>query len=251
MGDGDLSRGFELAGRERFFRARALFALDKQEEALSELSALLKGAPLSYYMLQAYSWLEQKRPGSAASAVSEAEAQADSEPFQMAGGPELTRPGFARMMDLLRIGELDAAVRELDALGLRGDSMGSDILWGVALLYERAGFSKFSAALTRKRLGEVSRRWPVGQWAKAWELAFPRPYWDVVKREAAELAVTSSDAHRARTLPGATMRCADRARDPDRACRARRCGCVATPGGRRDLSARRGECKCAARGVTR
>ena len=46
-----------------------------------------------------------------------------------------------------------------------------------------------AAALTRKRLGEVSRRWPVGQWAKAWELAFPRPYWDVVKREAAQAGV--------------------------------------------------------------
>jgi soluble lytic murein transglycosylase len=93
------------------------------------------------------------------------------------------------MMELLRIGELDAAVRELDALGLRAEGIGSEILWGVAMLYERAGFSKFSTALTRKRLGEVSRRWPVGQWAKAWELAFPRPYLDLVRREASQAGV--------------------------------------------------------------
>jgi soluble lytic murein transglycosylase len=189
LGDRDRARGFELSGREHFFRARALLALDKKKDALSELESLVKGAPLSYYMLQAYTWLELKEPGRAQAAVGEAEAQGSSEPFRMVGGAELTRPGFARMMELLRVGELDAAVRELDALGLRMDGIGSEILWGVALLYERAGFSKFSTALTRKRLAEVSSRWPVGQWAKAWELAFPRPYLDVVQREAAQAGV--------------------------------------------------------------
>lgn len=196
LGEGDRGRGFDLAGRERFFRARALFALDKRAEANDELLALVKDAPLSYYMLQAYSWLERQEPGRAQAAVSEAEAQAFSEPFQMrGGGAELSQLGFQRMMELLRMGELDSAVKELDVLGLRKEGIGSEILWGVALLYERAGFSKFSAALTRKRLGEVSRRWPVGQWAKAWEVAFPRPYLELVQREAAAAGVEPALAY--------------------------------------------------------
>jgi soluble lytic murein transglycosylase len=195
LADGDRARGFDMAGRERFFRARALFALDKRREATDELLTLVKDAPLSYYMLQAYSSLEQKEPGRAQAAVAEAEAQALSEPFQMRGGAELSQPGFQRMMELLRIGELDSAVKELDALGLRKEGIGSEILWGIALLYERAGFSKFSAALTRKRLGEVSRRWPVGQWAKAWELAFPRPHLALVQREAAAAGVEPALAY--------------------------------------------------------
>ena len=32
--------------------------------------------------------------------------------------PELERPGFSRMMELLRIGELDLAVRELTRFGI-------------------------------------------------------------------------------------------------------------------------------------
>lgn len=192
LGEGERSRGFDLSGREHFFRARALLALDKRKDALSELESLVKSTPLSYYMLQAYTWLELKEPGRAQAAVADAEAQASSEPFRIAGGSELDRPGFARMMELLRVGELDPAVRELDALGLRMEGIGSDILWGVALLYERAGFTKFSTALTRKRQAEVSRRWPVGQWAKAWELVFPRPYLDVVQRESTQAGVESA-----------------------------------------------------------
>jgi soluble lytic murein transglycosylase len=80
-------------------------------------------------------------------------------------------------------------VRELDALGFRADGVGSEILWGIALLYERAGFSKLSAELTRRRLGELSGRWPVGDWARAWQIAYPRPYLDIVQREAARSGV--------------------------------------------------------------
>ncbi len=189
LGDGDRARGFELAGRERFFHARALIALGKREAGLDELELLVKENPLSYYMLAAYSFLEREVPGRAEAAIALAATQAEAEPFRIARGREFDSPGFARMLELLRIGEVDAAVRELDALGLRRAGLGSEILWGIALLYERAGFPKFSSEITRLRLGEVSGRWPVGQWAKAWEIAFPRPYLDVVTREASAAAV--------------------------------------------------------------
>lgn len=184
LGDRDAARGFELAGRERFFHARALMQMGQRATGLDELEALVKNRPLSYYMLQAYSVLAREAPGRGDAAIAAAEADSLSLPFRIVAGAELSTPGFLRMMELLRVGEVDAALRELAALGFRNEGVASEILWGVALLYERAGVSRLSAELTRLRLGEMSGRWPFGQWAKAWEIAFPRPFLPIVEREA-------------------------------------------------------------------
>lgn len=189
VGDSDRDRGLDLAGRERYFRARALLLLGNREEAIAELERVVERHPLAYYMVQAYSQLERLEPGRGDTVVARAAQKAESEPFRVAFGSELEGPGFVRMMELLRIGELDAAVRELDDLGLRAEGTGSELLWGVAMLYERAGFSKFSADLAKRRLGEVVSRWPVGGWEKAWQIAFPRPHLDIVTREAKVSAV--------------------------------------------------------------
>jgi soluble lytic murein transglycosylase len=195
LGDRDAARGFDLSGRERFFHARALMMLDQRAPALDELEALVKNRPLSYYMLEAYSVLAREAPGRGDAAIAAAEAESSSLPFRVVAGPELGTPGFLRMLELLRVGEVDAAVRELNALGFRNEGVASEILWGVALLYERAGVSRLSAELTRLRLSEVSGRWPFGQWTKAWEIAFPRPFLDIVQREAAATGVDPALAY--------------------------------------------------------
>ncbi|MFZ5891152.1 MAG: transglycosylase SLT domain-containing protein [Myxococcota bacterium] len=195
LGERDMARGFDLAGRERFFRARALMMLGQRAEALDEMERIVKERPLSYYMLQAYSLLTREEVARAEAVIEKAEAESLSLPFRIVAGPELASPGFLRMMELLRVGEVEAAVRELSALGYRNEGVGSEILWGVALLYERAGVSRFSSELTRMRLSEVSGRWPFGQWSKAWEIAFPRPFLAIVEREAAAAGIDPALAY--------------------------------------------------------
>ncbi|MGC4093640.1 MAG: lytic transglycosylase domain-containing protein [Polyangiaceae bacterium] len=146
-------------------------------------------------MLQAYSTLTREAPGRAEAALGAAESDSLALPFRIVLGSELSSPGFARMLELLRVGEVDAALRELSALGLRNDGVGSEILWGVALLYERAGVSRLSAELTRMRLSEMSGRWPFGEWTKAWEIAFPRPFLAIVEKEAAASGVDPALAY--------------------------------------------------------
>jgi soluble lytic murein transglycosylase len=169
--------------------------LGQREVGLDEMETLVKARPLSYYMLQAYSVLAREAPGRGDAAIAAAEALSLASPFNIVAGPELASPGFLRMMELLRIGEVDSALRELSALGLRNEGVGSEILWGIALLYERAGVSRFSAELTRVRLSEMSGRWPFGQWLKAWEIAFPRPFLPIVEREAAAAQIDPALAY--------------------------------------------------------
>lgn len=182
--DGDSARGFDLAGRERYFRARALHALGRGADAKAELSALIREFPLSYYMLQAYSRLRSLDPAEAALALDAARAARDTEPFRIQRRPELDQPGFARMLELLKLGELDWALRELDALGLSRAESASEIVWGVAYVYDRAGFAQLSTELAKRRQSELSRRWPAAGWERAWQVAYPRPYAEIVEAEA-------------------------------------------------------------------
>ncbi len=184
VGKGDASRGFDLVGRERYFRARALEALGKKAEARAELAELVRAFPLSYYMLQAYSRLNALDPSQAKELLRDLRAASDTEPFQIARRQELDRAGFSRMLELLRIGELEPALKELDALGIARSETAAEVLWGAALVYGRAGFTQLSANLAKRRLSDIARRWPTSGWEKAWQVAFPRPYSDIVQNEA-------------------------------------------------------------------
>jgi soluble lytic murein transglycosylase len=69
------------------------------------------------------------------------------------------------------------------------------VLWGVALLYARAGSARLSHALPRWQLHDWLERWPSGPWKQAWELAFPRPHIEAVTEQAAREAVDPALAY--------------------------------------------------------
>ncbi|HEV8244986.1 MAG TPA: tetratricopeptide repeat protein, partial [Polyangiaceae bacterium] len=79
--DGDAARGQELAGRERYFLARAELVLGRREQGLAALEEVVKSFPLSYYMLWANSRLQQLAPERAARCLSETLARGGAEPF--------------------------------------------------------------------------------------------------------------------------------------------------------------------------
>lgn len=180
----DLARGQEFAGRERYFRARALGMLGDVDRSLAEYEALVAELPLSYYMLHAYSRLFAADATRATRALEQALARGQQDPFKFEQGAGLRFPGFVRALELLRVGAVDEAERELDSLGSQRADSAPAVLWAVASLYARAGSAKLSQAVARGLLTEWVGRWPSGDWARAWELAFPRPYRDIVEREA-------------------------------------------------------------------
>ena len=180
----DSARGQEYSGRERYFLARSWEEMKHQEKARDEYEAMVTELPLSYYMLHAYSRLMHADPERARSALARARALAETQPFSFENRPEFSTPEFVRGMELLRVGELDSARQELGALGLFDGNANSKLLWGVALLYAKAGAVKLSHSLAKGLLTDWLGRWPSGQWAQAWQIAFPQPYLDIVEREA-------------------------------------------------------------------
>ncbi len=185
----DSARGTEFSGRERYFRARAWAKTGQPERALEEYEAIVRQLPLSYYMLHAYSRLISIDPARAKRAREAGIRQAKEKPFAFEYRPEFDTPAFGRALELLRVGEENLAKRELAELGVGHERVAPGLLWAVALLYERAGIVKSSHSIARGLLTDWLERWPAGDWTRAWQIAFPRPYREIVTRESKKRGV--------------------------------------------------------------
>jgi soluble lytic murein transglycosylase len=141
-------------------------------------------------MLHAYSRLLVTDPARARAALEKALARGEQDPFKFEHRAGLENPGFVRALELLRVGDVENAEREFGAVRASRADTAPAVLWAVASLYARAGSAKLSQAVARGLLlTEWVGRWPSGEWARAWELAFPRPFHDIVEREAKKNSV--------------------------------------------------------------
>lgn len=193
-GDG-AARGPEASGRERYFQARALIETGEVARGLAEYERIIAELPLSYYMLHAYSRLSDADAERAQRALASSLQGAGAPPFRIEHQPEFEQPGFLRALELFRQSDIDGARRELDLLNVLEEGTSPSVLWGVALLYARAGSARLSHALPRWQLHDWLERWPVGPWKQAWELAFPRPHLDAVTEQAAREGVDPALAY--------------------------------------------------------
>jgi hypothetical protein len=162
----DTTRDHEAAGREHYFRARAWIELGDERRGMEELADLIRRRPLSYYMQHAYSRLHQHDAELAQRALEAAMQHTAEQPFAFRWRAEFESEGFQRALQLMRISELDWAQAEIERLGL-GSDFEPDLLWGLALLYERAGSANLSQKVVRGKLTDWLLRWPVGDWRKA------------------------------------------------------------------------------------
>lgn len=177
----DSARGPEEAGRERYFLARALAELGDEVRALSEYEAIVSELPLSYYMLHAYSRLSRRDEARARAALERGLARARLAPFRFAYRPEYDTPEFQRGLELLRVGDAERGRLALSGLGV-SESGDSTLLWGLALLYDRAGDAQVAHGIARGRLTDWLGHYPEGDWRRPWEIGFPRPYHGIVER---------------------------------------------------------------------
>ena len=96
VGDKDADRGLELAGRERYFAARAELALGRREQRACRVrDASSRARPFSYYMLNAYSRLAALDAARAKRARERGFERAQQTPRPVASSEALARPGHA------------------------------------------------------------------------------------------------------------------------------------------------------------
>ena len=184
----DRGRGPEESGRERYFWARCLAELGDEAASSNHYESIIVELPLSNYMLHAYSRLYAADPERAQRALASGLQNAHKAPFSFPHRPEYDTPAFQRGMELLRVGDTARGRGVLDRVGL-ADGTDDTLLWGLALLYDRAGEVQVAHGIARGRLSDWLGHYPEGDWQRPWEIGFPRPYDGIVRRESAKSGV--------------------------------------------------------------
>ena len=181
------------AGRIAYFRARVAAMTGDPADASSRYEALIGRSPLSFYMTQAYARLsasDSARARHALEAALDADAKSAPAALLTRDHPELHAPGFLRWLALLEVGEIDDARREIGRV--LTDGTDTEVAWLTAFLYEQAGFADVAESLVSARVGDVLAHYPAGGWKSRWEIAFPRPFGDLVERASAASKVPST-----------------------------------------------------------
>jgi soluble lytic murein transglycosylase len=182
-------RAWGAAGRAAYYRARVAQLAGDTDDAKKRYIAIVSDEPLSFYMLLAYARLRAIDDAAARATVQTAVGREPPGPFLTHEHDELATPAFDRFARLLEVGEVDAARREANAAGLVAEGSDPEVLWTVAWLYDRAGSPDLGHSFSRSRLIDYRAHWPAGRWKLAWQVAFPRPWDDLVGAESASAGI--------------------------------------------------------------
>lgn len=185
-------------GQAQYWLGRAYQATGKKDEALAAWEAGVRKYPAAYYALMG---LNRIREASAkryeklvAALAADPEGYDPSAPaFVFQPRTEWGTPGFARAMELLRLGLGGPAALELGRLGLTApagkrrvdDPELVEKLWAMAYLYDRAGRHATSLWPTRWHILDYRKQWPVGTNRARWLIAYPKGYEELLARHAA------------------------------------------------------------------
>ncbi|MDC0682403.1 transglycosylase SLT domain-containing protein [Sorangium atrum] len=185
-------RAYHAAGRLPYYLGRAHIETGSPDKGKALLEQVIRDYPLSFYMALSHARLADVDPAAAQRALSAALERDASAPYTELRSPLFAQPAFTRAVELARQGEARLARRELDLLGVGGKTAPREVMWASAFLLARAGalpqsYSILRTAMAAPTAVELAGEWvdhyPVGRWRGAWELAFPRPFVDVVTAE--------------------------------------------------------------------
>ncbi len=184
-------------GEAQYWLGRAHAAKHDKAAALAAWTDAVTTYPAAYYALQALNRIREtdhqaydKLVATLAADPKDYDPKAPAFTFQPR--PEWAQPGFARAIELLRLGLGVPAEQELHKLGLTppadkkrvDDPDKIEKLWAIAFLYDRAGRYATSHWPTRWHILDYRRTWPTGANKARWQIAYPKAYWDLLSRHA-------------------------------------------------------------------
>jgi len=184
-------------GQAQYWLGRAYLVTGKKDLALASWEAGIKQYPVAYYALQGLNRIRETDPKRYQALIAELTANPqDFDPaapaFTFKPRAEWGSPGFARAMELLRLGLGDPAAEELRKLGLTAppgkkrvdDPELIEKLWAMAYLYDRAGRHSTSLWPTRWHILDYRKQWPTGANKARWLIAYPLGYEELLRRHA-------------------------------------------------------------------
>jgi soluble lytic murein transglycosylase len=179
-------RHWATAGRAEYFRARAAAATNDAEGARARYVRIIDRYPLGFYMLLAHARLKAEDPALAARVLKDAAARDAEGAFPSKVHPILESAAIARAARLLEVGEVDAARREVTAVGALAEGVDTEVVWAIGALYNQAGLPELGHQFSRSKLTDFLSHYPEGRWRVPWEVAYPRAFEPVVVKFCAQ-----------------------------------------------------------------
>lgn len=179
-------------GRIRYWRARALAEVGRTAAALAELEDVLAACSLSWYGQLALARIAELGGADAArAAVARAEDRARALPGIGGAIPTAawSSTPWLQAVTLARMGLWDGARRSLT--GLPGATE-DEVDWMLALLAERLDAPTVAVPIARHLQDDLVRTWPAGPNRVRWQVAYPRPFDDLVPAAAREAGTSAA-----------------------------------------------------------
>lgn len=184
-------------GQAQYWIGRAEARRGQRAAAVASWEATVRAYPVSYYAMLALNRLRETAPAR----FTALERELTSDPagfdpaapaFQFKSRPEYATPGFARAVELIRLGlgdQAEAELRRLELVPPRDKKRVEDPdliekLWAMAWLYDRAGRHGAAHWPTRWHILDYKRQWPVGTNRARWKIAYPRAFFELLKTHA-------------------------------------------------------------------
>lgn len=180
-----------------YWLGRAYAAKQQMDQAVAQWSDTARTYPAAYYALQSLNRLRENAPKQYEAVVADIakdppDYDPKAPPFNFKDRQEFHTPGFARALDLLRLGLGEPAEHEMKKLGLAvgndkkqtTDPDELDKLWATAWLYDKAGRYADSVWVTRWHAIDYRKAWPVGANRARWKIAYPLAFQEILARHA-------------------------------------------------------------------
>jgi soluble lytic murein transglycosylase len=192
LDEGPGEKSEDLFGRAEYWHARTLLDLGKAMDAKLAFAELVRKQPLSYYAQQALMRLRELDPALATAMRLDLGSVTTDDKLLFAWRTELETPALATALELLRVGEVARAQKELESVGFFAEAADDELYFlGTAILHE-AGAHAEAATRSRKRAYSIMTRMPVGRSRGVWRIAFPAAYRPLIEEVAKEANVPAS-----------------------------------------------------------
>jgi len=195
-------RAYYAAGRFRYYLGRAQIETGDGDAGRRELARVVTDFPLSFYMGLAYARLAEGSPEAARAALDAARGRDRLAKLVIKRVPEMERPAFQRAVELARQGDARLAKAEFDSLGVAKRTAPREIGYVAAILLGRIGpreshgiMRAATMSLTPVEPIDWLDHYPEGSWRSAWEVAYPRPWLELVQKEAGRARIPETLAY--------------------------------------------------------
>ncbi len=181
-----------ITGRANYWRARALFSLGRRIDAVEAYAEIAKRWPLRYYAQQALWRLHEVLPDRANRILAEMRSGDGPSRMVFAWRDEFEDPSFERMVELLLVGEVTYASKEMAALGMLGDQVDPEMAVVGAVLLQNAGAEAKLSRVIRSHFEDFEGLLPKGEGKLIWEATYPQSFYPLIEKIADDRGVPPS-----------------------------------------------------------